>query len=59
MLSLDYLISAPEPQYRIDIFSFVDEAGALFEDVELDDRRIAESYGCNFGSAILEMTKLQ
>lgn len=58
VFSLSYLLSILEPRFRIDFFSFVDDTGALFENVALDERRIAENYGCHFGCAILEMTKL-
>ncbi len=58
VFSLDHLLSILMPAYRIDSFSFVDDSGLLYENVVLDEKRIAENYGCHFGCAILEMTKL-
>jgi len=58
VFSLDHLLSILMPAYRIDSFSFVDDSGLLYENVVLDEKRIAENYGCHFGCAILDMTKL-
>ena len=53
VFSLDYLLSIVEHQYGLDSFSFLDDAGALFENVELDESRIAENCGCH--SSVLTM----
>jgi len=59
VFSLDYLLTLLGREYRVDYFSFVDDAGMLHENVELDEKGIAENCGCRFGCGILEMTKLQ
>jgi hypothetical protein len=59
VFSLGYLLRILGHKYRIDAFSYVDDAGRLLEHVELNERNVAENLGCHFGCAILEMTKLK
>jgi SAM-dependent methyltransferase len=57
VFSVDYLFETLTNKYQIDRFSFVDDAGALYEDVPLADVDIADNFGCNYGCGIFEMTK--
>jgi hypothetical protein len=45
-------------RYRIERFSYVDDAGALHDDVPLGRPEIADNFGCDYGCGIFEMTKL-
>ena len=43
--------------YDIDRFSFVDDRGALHEDVPLTFSDVTHNFGCSYGCGIFEMTK--
>jgi hypothetical protein len=51
------LVDMVEKRFRIDSFSFVDDAGRLHENVALEPRAIRENFGCRYGCGILELTK--
>jgi Caenorhabditis protein of unknown function, DUF268 len=57
VFSLFYLRRMCEPLYRIERFSYVDDGGRLFEDVDMDCAAAEQNYGCHFGLAILELVK--
>lgn len=58
VFSLEYLLKIVRPNYTVDFFSYVDDAGDLHENVELSDEKIKSNFGCRFGFGIFEMTKL-
>ena len=58
IFSVAYLLELFTGKYRIDHFSFVDDIGDLYEDVDLTDERIISNFGCDYGCGIFEMTKL-
>lgn len=45
--------------FRIDRFSYVDDAGDLHENVELTYEAEQNSFGCQYGCGIFELTKLR
>ncbi|MFY0607746.1 MAG: DUF268 domain-containing protein [Cyclobacteriaceae bacterium] len=49
---VDYFSKA----YSIDSFSYVDDAGILFKDIDFN-QGLEGNFGCNFGCAIFELTK--
>ncbi|MFC1811225.1 DUF268 domain-containing protein [Thermodesulfobacteriota bacterium] len=57
VFSVKYLIGIIEKRYRIDSFSYVDDEGDLFKNVILDTKEIENNYSCDYGCAILELTK--
>ena len=57
VFSLKYLLQLFEPDYTIDIFSYVDDRGTLHDNVPLTPEIIESNAGCVFGFVILEMTK--
>lgn len=57
VFSLEYLLKIFKPDYTIDIFSYVDDAGNLHADVELTEEGIKTNFRCRFGFGIFEMTK--
>ncbi len=58
VFSTAYLLELFQSRYRIDRFSFVDDAGDLHEDVPLAERDVRENFRCHYGCGILEMTRL-
>jgi SAM-dependent methyltransferase len=58
VFSLKYLLALFDSNYRIDSFSFVDDKGDLFENVELTINEIKRNFGCHYGCGIFEMTRL-
>lgn len=57
VFSVEYLLRIFEPRYTIDRFSFIDDAGTLHQDVQLEADKIKSSYGVKLGFGIFEMTK--
>lgn len=57
VFSIEYLMKIFQPNYIIDKFSYVDDAGDLHRDVELTPQAIATNLNCVFGFCIFEMTK--
>lgn len=58
VFSVKYLLNLIGKRFVIDSFSFVDDKGDLFENVELTAEKIADNFGCSFGCGIFEMTKV-
>jgi SAM-dependent methyltransferase len=58
IFSVKYLLDLFKTRYKVDSFSFVNDNGDLFENVELEASRIEANFGCNFGCGIFEMTKI-
>lgn len=58
VFSVSHLIECFAGRFRIDHFSFVDDPGALHENVILSDGEAQRSFGCYYGCGIFEMTKL-
>jgi len=58
VFSTAYLLQLFQGRYRVDRFSFVDDAGDLHEDVPLAENDVRENFRCLYGCGILEMTKL-
>lgn len=57
VFSLAYLLRLVADGFRVDRFCFVDDAGALHEQVALTEELVATNCGCTLGCAIFEMTK--
>lgn len=56
--SISYLLTLFNNKYRIDRFSYVNDDGLLFEDVEMKEEAIRHNFGCTLGCGIFEMTKI-
>jgi SAM-dependent methyltransferase len=56
VFSLGYLLSLVS-DFRVDAFSYVDDAGDLHENAALAADAVANSFGCRYGCGILELTK--
>jgi SAM-dependent methyltransferase len=57
VFSVGHLLELFAGKYSIDSFSYVDDAGDLFQDVALDPHDVQRNFGCNYGCGIFEMTK--
>jgi hypothetical protein len=57
IFSLAYLRQMCEPLFMIERFSYVDDAGQLFEDVPFASSAADRNYDCHYGLAILELIK--
>jgi len=58
VFSLGYLRELLEGRYRIDQFSYIDDLGEFHADVTLTDSETARNFGCEYGCAVFELTKL-
>jgi hypothetical protein len=58
VFSMKYLLKLFNDKFKIESFSFVDDKGDLFEDVELKENDIEQNFGCHSGCGIFEMQKL-
>ncbi len=57
VFAVKYLVEMLQEKYRIDSFSYVNDAGELFRDIPLIPEEFENSYGCNYGCGIFELTK--
>lgn len=57
VFSVKYLLDLFEDKFSINSFSFVDDKGDFFENIELTQLEIDRNYGCHYGCGIFEMTK--
>lgn len=58
VFDISYLLKLFNNKYKINSFSYVDDAGNFYENIELTDDRIKNNFGCNYGCGIFEMIKL-
>ncbi|NCD23207.1 MAG: DUF268 domain-containing protein [Spartobacteria bacterium] len=57
VFAVAYLLECFRDRFRIDRFSYVDDAGDLHDNVPLADDGVQADFGCHFGCGIFEMTK--
>jgi len=57
VFSLDYLIGMVGSGYSIVNFSYIDDAGALHQDVPLSEEGRRTNFGCQTGCAVFELLK--
>lgn len=58
VFSVRYLLELFSEQYKVEQFSYVDDAGDFFEEVNFSDQDIANNFGCYFGCGIFVLTKI-
>lgn len=58
VFSARYLLELLSKRFSVDYFSFVDDNGGLHTNVPLTADQISRNFGCVYGCAIFEMTKL-
>jgi SAM-dependent methyltransferase len=57
VFSINYLIDLLKDKFEINSFSYINDAGDFFEDVEMNEKDINSNYGCEFGCGIFILTK--
>lgn len=57
IFSLEYLIEWVEKDFEINLFSYVDDKGDFFENVDLTNDTILNNFNCNHGCAIFVLKK--
>ena len=57
VFSIKYLLDLFKDDYTLVSFSYVNDAGDLFENIELSDDGISTNYGCNYGCGIFKLLK--
>jgi len=57
VFSTSFLLELLEKQYKIASFSYIDDLGNLYENVDLNRDEINNNYHCTFGCAIFELIK--
>lgn len=58
IFSIAYLLDLFKNNFIINSFSYVDDKGDLFENVELTQKEIERNFKCNYGCGIFELTKI-
>lgn len=58
IFSVKYLLNMMTGKYKIDSFSFVNDAGDFARDVELTEESIRNNFHCHYGCGIFELTKV-
>jgi SAM-dependent methyltransferase len=58
VFSVEYLLSLFKDKYKIQSFSYVDDQGNLFEDVDLDVKDVHNNFNCHYGCGIFELLKI-
>jgi hypothetical protein len=57
IFGLSYLLKILKDKFSIEYFSYVDDAGDLYENVELIEDKIGNNYGVDYGCAIFKLKK--
>lgn len=57
VFSVQYLLDLFDDKFILNSFSFVDDKGDFFENIELTQIKIDTNYGCHYGCGIFELTK--
>ena len=58
VFSMDYLLKMIEGRYKIDSFSYVNDAGDIVKNAELNNDLVKANFSCHYGCGIFELTKL-
>lgn len=58
VFSIEYLLQILNKKFIINSFSYVDDKGDLFENIELTKESITANLNCNYGCGIFELTKI-
>jgi SAM-dependent methyltransferase len=58
VFSLEYLLRILNKLFIVNSFSYVDDMGVLFENMELTNESITTNFNCNYGCGIFELTKI-
>lgn len=59
VFSVQYLLDLFSEKFRLNSFSYVNDKGDFFEEVELTKSETDRNFGCHYGCGIFELTKKQ
>ena len=57
VFSVRYLLDLFDGKFSLNSFSYIDDKGDFFENVEISEKEIDRNFNCNFGCGIFELTK--
>ena len=57
VFSMDYLIKILSQDFEIKSFSYVNDSGDFFKDVELTEKSVSSNYNCSYGCGIFTLQK--
>lgn len=57
VFSMSYLIKDLSNKFDIKSFSYINDDGDFFENIELNDKDVERNYGCRYGCAVLTCIK--
>lgn len=57
VFDIGYLIELLKPKFTIESFSYINDKGDLFKDVDLLPAQILSNFNCHYGCGIFELTK--
>ena len=58
IFDLSYLLKVLENKFSVESFNYVDDAGDLYKDIELEEDKIDKNYGIHYGCAIFKLRKI-
>jgi SAM-dependent methyltransferase len=58
IFDVSYLLNLFDNKFKVDSFSYVDDKGDLFENVEMNTDSVNNNYNCSYGCGIFELTKI-
>ncbi|HNY03011.1 MAG TPA: DUF268 domain-containing protein [Bacteroidales bacterium] len=57
IFDVGYLLNILQPDFDVVSFSYIDDIYDLHEDVPLEEEKIRDNYGCNYGCGVFELIK--
>jgi len=58
VFSVEYLMKLFEGRYELKSFSYINDAGDLFENADLNPENIQNNFACHYGCGVLELQKV-
>lgn len=58
LFAVDFLVKLLEEKYKIDHFFLIDDEDKLHREIDIYSAKASTSFGCTFGCALFELTKL-
>jgi uncharacterized protein YutD len=58
VFSLSHLFSLFKDKYTLEVFTYIDDAGNVYNNHKLSEKDIETNLNCNYGCAIFILTKI-
>jgi len=58
VFSISYIIEMVSKDFQLLKFSYIDDNGDFFEDINFDDNQALKNYNCHYGCGIFELKKI-